>query len=144
MGVVTHKFVSAISDGGDVTLVRPSNWNDDHSIADLSGTVEVTDAEWINLVRVTLSGTDRVTLVGTARAYIFGWTDGVSPNVVGRPKIYTGVPFRVPDNFEFVLVNRLTMGGRTQGILEGPADLILSDDFGVRSRITLAGVGGGQ
>jgi hypothetical protein len=27
---VTHKFVSAKADGGDATLVRPSNWNDDH------------------------------------------------------------------------------------------------------------------
>src|SRR5687768_10689987 len=27
---VTHPFVSAKSDGGDATLVRPSNWNDEH------------------------------------------------------------------------------------------------------------------
>lgn len=29
---VKHKFVSAIADGGDSSLVRPSNWNDSHSI----------------------------------------------------------------------------------------------------------------
>lgn len=28
---ITHKFVSGVSDGGDTTLVRPSNWNDDHN-----------------------------------------------------------------------------------------------------------------
>jgi hypothetical protein len=27
---ITHSFVSAKSDGGDATLVRPSDWNDDH------------------------------------------------------------------------------------------------------------------
>ena len=27
---VKHKFVSAIPDGTDATVVRPSNWNDDH------------------------------------------------------------------------------------------------------------------
>ena len=27
---VKHKFVSAKADGGDATLVRPSNWNDEH------------------------------------------------------------------------------------------------------------------
>jgi hypothetical protein len=27
---ITHSFVSAVSDGGDATLVRPSDWNDDH------------------------------------------------------------------------------------------------------------------
>jgi hypothetical protein len=35
---VKHKFVSAIPDGTDDTIVRPSNWNDDH---DLVGTVPV-------------------------------------------------------------------------------------------------------
>ena len=35
---VKHKFVSAIPDGTDTTIVRPSNWNDDH---DLVGTVPV-------------------------------------------------------------------------------------------------------
>lgn len=29
---VKHKFVSAVSDGGDSSLVRPSNWNDSHNI----------------------------------------------------------------------------------------------------------------
>ena len=35
---VKHKFVSAIPDAGDPTIVQPSNWNDDH---DLVGTVPV-------------------------------------------------------------------------------------------------------
>jgi len=35
---VKHKFVSAIPDAGDVTIVQPSNWNDTH---DLVGTVPI-------------------------------------------------------------------------------------------------------
>jgi hypothetical protein len=35
---VKHKFVSAIPDAGDTTIVQPSNWNDDHQ---LTGTVPV-------------------------------------------------------------------------------------------------------
>jgi hypothetical protein len=35
---VTHPFVSAVADGGDATVVRPSNWNATHS---LSGTVDI-------------------------------------------------------------------------------------------------------
>jgi len=31
---ITHKFVSGVADGGDATLVRPSNWNDDHNLWD--------------------------------------------------------------------------------------------------------------
>ena len=30
---VKHKFQSPKSDGGDTKLVRPSNWNDTHSIS---------------------------------------------------------------------------------------------------------------
>jgi len=37
---VKHKFVSAIPDAGDTTIVQPSNWNDDHQ---LSGTVPPTN-----------------------------------------------------------------------------------------------------
>lgn len=29
---IKHTFVSAISDGEDTSLVRPSNWNDEHTI----------------------------------------------------------------------------------------------------------------
>lgn len=29
---VTHKFVSAVADGGDTNLVQPSNWNDTHDL----------------------------------------------------------------------------------------------------------------
>ena len=35
---VKHKFVSAIPDAGDPTIVQPSNWNDDHQ---LTGTIPV-------------------------------------------------------------------------------------------------------
>jgi len=142
MGVTTHKFVSAIGDGGDATLVRPSNWNDQHSIGAVTGTVEVTDAEWINMVRITLTGTDRVTLAGTGRAYVFGWTDGQTYNIVGRPKVFNGEPFRVPENYEYIVVNRLDMRALTRAYLEGgSSDVIISDDFGTRQRITLRGVG---
>ena len=37
---VKHKFVSAIPDAGDPTIVQPSNWNDDHQ---LTGTIPVTN-----------------------------------------------------------------------------------------------------
>ena len=35
---VKHKFVSAIPDAGDPTIVQPSNWNDDHQ---LTGTIPI-------------------------------------------------------------------------------------------------------
>jgi hypothetical protein len=29
--IIKHKFVNPKSDGADATVVRPSNWNDDHA-----------------------------------------------------------------------------------------------------------------
>jgi len=37
--LITHNFVSAKADGGDATVVRPSNWNDTHAIAGNAATV---------------------------------------------------------------------------------------------------------
>lgn len=141
---VTHPFVSAIGDGGDATLVRPSNWNAGHvwpDARDVGTLVLDTDGEFeLQLVRLTLSSTNRLTLAGAlTRIVLFGSTDGASPNIVGWPKIMSGAPWRVPDNFEFVLINRLTLSLQARGILEGSCDVILSDDFGVRPRITLTG-----
>ena len=36
---VKHKFTSAKSDGADTTLIRPSNWNDDHNMTAAAGKV---------------------------------------------------------------------------------------------------------
>jgi hypothetical protein len=33
---IKHAFTSAVSDGGDATLVRPSNWNADHVVTSLA------------------------------------------------------------------------------------------------------------
>ena len=37
---VTHPFVSAIPDGGDATLVQPSNWNAGHTLSGFGTGVE--------------------------------------------------------------------------------------------------------
>jgi hypothetical protein len=139
MGVTTHKFVSGIADGGDATLVRPSNWNDEHSISLPVGTVVVNDAEWINLVRLPIDGTDRITLTGAARAYIFGWTDNRVYNIVGFPYRPTA-PFRVPAGFAFKPMTRIIFADPVRGILEGDGEMQVFDDPGA-SRLTLTGRG---
>lgn len=35
---IKHKFISAIPDGADASVVRPSNWNDDHDVTDIEAT----------------------------------------------------------------------------------------------------------
>lgn len=63
MGSITHTFVSAIPDGADPTLVRPSNWNAGHtfalSTADVSGlgTIATQNANNVAITGGAISGT---------------------------------------------------------------------------------------
>jgi hypothetical protein len=53
---VKHKFVSAIPDGDDTTIVRPSNWNDDHTLTGI-GTIASQDASAVSITGGTVNGT---------------------------------------------------------------------------------------
>lgn len=52
---VTHKFVSAIPDGDDASVVRPSNWNDTHELTGL-GTMAEQNANNVAITGGTMSG----------------------------------------------------------------------------------------
>ena len=56
---VTHKFVSAIPDAGDPTIVQPSNWNDTHdgALEKASGTVNFGATEGNGDASVTVAAT---------------------------------------------------------------------------------------
>jgi hypothetical protein len=83
---VKHKFVSAIPDGTDATIVRPSNWNDDH---DLTGTIPVanggtgasTAADGLNNLLPSQTGNNGKVLAtdGTNAT----WTTNGSGDVIG-------------------------------------------------------------
>src|SRR5262245_35045746 len=118
---VTHTFVSAIADGADATLVRPTNWNADHAFPDknvfLQGPGSVTLATTGIMeqpVRLTLASTDRLTESGTARLIL---SDSVfDPSVVKfrAPGSYTVQPDEyVPawDRFDLRGNARVTMNG---------------------------------
>ena len=52
---IKHKFVSAIPDSGDTTIVQPSNWNDDHDLTGI-GTMAEQDANAVAITGGTISG----------------------------------------------------------------------------------------
>jgi hypothetical protein len=52
---VKHKFVSAIPDGDDASVVRPSNWNDTHELTGL-GTMAEQNANSVAITGGTISG----------------------------------------------------------------------------------------
>ena len=66
-----HQFTSAVADGGDATLVRPSNWNAIHVTPYATGSFTVPTGNGAYQVkRLTLTTTQRATLAGTARLRI--------------------------------------------------------------------------
>jgi hypothetical protein len=77
---VKHKFVSAIPDAGDPTIVQPSNWNDDHQ---LTGTIPVanggTGASTAN------DGFNALAPVQTGNSGKFLTTDGTNSSWATNP-----------------------------------------------------------
>jgi len=74
MATVVHSFVSTIADSGDSSLVRPSDWNDDHVVTGSSFTA-VDDTN----VTLTLTGDSSVALVNTL-TITAGWTGALAPS----------------------------------------------------------------
>jgi acetaldehyde dehydrogenase (acetylating) len=62
-----HLFTSAVADGGDATLVRPSDWNAIHVTPYAAGPFTLpTGNGAVQVDLLSLSGTELVTLEGTA------------------------------------------------------------------------------
>lgn len=75
-----HKFLSAVADGTDTTLVRPSNWNDDHDLwlgnrTVLSGPDTITNADHLSLIQYSSGTAVAVTLpqAGASGQFLAGW-----------------------------------------------------------------------
>jgi hypothetical protein len=95
---VKHKFVSAIPDGADATVVRPSNWNDDH---DLTGTIPVANG-----------GTGATTLTG----YVYGnGTATMTASTTVPSTAITGLGTMSTQNANAVAITGGTVNGTTIG-----------------------------
>lgn len=62
--IVKHTFVSAVPDGTDTTVVRPSSWNADHTLTGI-GTIATQDA---NAIAITGGAVDGATVGSTTTA----------------------------------------------------------------------------
>jgi len=68
---VTHSKVSTIPDGDDTSLIRPSDWNDDH-VLDGIGTMAEQDANNVNITGGSVSGVTVSGYVPTTRTITAG------------------------------------------------------------------------
>lgn len=86
---LTHKFVSAIPDGADATVVRPSNWNDTH---DVSGTLPIANG-----------GTNTASVPANGQILIGNGTDYTVANLTAGTGVTItntagGITLSAPDN----------------------------------------------
>jgi hypothetical protein len=89
--------------------------------------------------RVTLASSDRVIVASTNRLSVADLDIG-RDNYVGFPKSPSS-PFTVRDGYYLPVWDRLTLTNANRATLQGASDLIMTDNFRSRSRITLAGNG---
>src|SRR5215510_5082331 len=75
-----HRFVSGVADGADATLMRPSNWNDDHDfwlgIRSVTGTTDtIVNTDALSLVTYNQAGAVAVSIgqAGTGGNFPSGW-----------------------------------------------------------------------
>jgi hypothetical protein len=112
---VKHKFVSAIPDAGDPTIVQPSNWNDSH---DLTGTVPVANG-----------GTGAATLTGYVKGN--GTANMTAASTIPNTDV-TGLGTMSTQNANAIAVTGGSMSGvtisdyvatATKGVANGVASL---------------------
>ena len=86
---LTHTFVSAIPDGADATVVRPSNWNDTHTVA---GTLPIANG-----------GTNTASVPANGQLLIGNGTDYTVANLTAGTGVTItntagGISIAAPDN----------------------------------------------
>lgn len=100
---ITHPFVSAVADGSDATLVRPSNWNADHTIADDTITAAMMAASSVDLATNTVTGILPTANGGTGIAFF----TAAGPTVA---RVYT-----FPDSAATILYSGGALGTPSSG-----------------------------
>jgi hypothetical protein len=109
---VTHSKVSTIPDGDDSSLIRPSDWNDDHVLVGL-GTMAEQDADNVDITGGTISGVtipaEDVTGLGTMATQ-----DANNVNISGGSISGTSISGYIPTSAEGVPngVATLDSGGK--------------------------------
>lgn len=69
--MIKHGFVSAVADGGDATLVRPSNWNDFHTSSYATGSFTLATGTYAVMSNsLILTGSQQAALQGTSQLRI--------------------------------------------------------------------------
>ena len=124
---VTHPFVSAISDGADATVVRPSNWNADHAI---TGTLDVANG-----------GTGASTASITSFNNITGYTAAGATGTTSTNLVFSASPTFTGTLGAAAITASTTLGVTGTSTLSGNAIISVTDNTNAALRITQLGTG---
>ena len=124
---VTHPFVSAIADGVDATVVRPSNWNADHTI---TGTVDVVNG-----------GTGASTASITSFNNITGYTAAGATGTTSTNLVFSASPTFTGTLGAAAITASTTLGVTGTSTLSGNAIISVTDNTNAALRITQLGTG---
>ena len=108
---ITHTKVSAIADGADTTVVRPSDWNADHTIAADTITAVMMAASSVDLATNTVTGILATAQGGTGIAFF----TAAGPTVA---RVYT-----FPDEPATMLYSGGALGTPSSGVLTNATGL---------------------
>jgi hypothetical protein len=128
MPLGAHAFVSQVGDSTDTTIVRPSNWNDNH----------VMDGYLLAINRMTIADTSRLVLPDQTQLIVTDNNATVDHVLVGVPRT-PRINQIVPTGYDHDVLGTLKLEGTRRMSVLGTGQLVLSDDFKSRQRIVLAG-----
>ena len=111
---ITHSKVSAVADGADTTVCRPSDWNADHTIADETITAVMMAVSSVDLATDTVTGILPTANGGTGIAYF----TAAGPTVA---RVYT-----FPDAAATILYSGGALGTPASGVLTNTTGLPVS------------------
>src|SRR3990167_985248 len=127
---ITHTKVSAIADGADTTVVRPSDWNADHTIAADTITAVMMAASSVDLATDTVTGILPTANGGTGIAYF----TAAGPTVA---RVYT-----FPDAAATILYSGGDLGTPSAGVATNLTGTAAGLTAGVASAVALGGITG--
>lgn len=124
---VTHAFVSQIADGADATLVRPSNWNANHTVTlDVDEPIQGQELDLFGNTNLTMQSSTN--LLFTAERLLGA--------MVGEFQL-RGI---IPSGTFRLHYRDASLVGRNDATIEGTADCLVLD-LVPRNSLSLQGVG---
>ena len=133
-----HNFVSAVADGADTSVVRPSNWNDEHALtlatsrllgrttAGTGAAEEISAGTGLSLSAGTLTNSGVTSNVAGTGISVSGATGAVTVTNTGVTSIVAGTNITISGSTGAVTVNASSSAPTTAQVLSATTGISVS------------------